>query len=80
MNRETMQARVLLLQQNVEIQSHQIESLATNLKVLQGHLAEAKHWLDQFGDVPVPEGVPSVEEIIDLEVEPSESLEPCEQE
>lgn len=48
MNIETLRARVVLLQQNVEIQSQQITSLVDNLKVLQGHLAESKHWLNQL--------------------------------
>ena len=58
MNRETLQARVVLLQNNVHIQSQQLESLADNLKVLRGHLAESQHWLDQLGDSPAPEGLP----------------------
>lgn len=48
MNRETLQARVVLLQQNVQIQAQQLESQADNLKILRGHLAEAQHWLNQF--------------------------------
>jgi hypothetical protein len=48
MNRETLQARVVLLQQNVQIQAQQLESQADNLKILRGHLAETQHWLNQF--------------------------------
>ena len=48
MNRETLQARVVLLQQNVQIQAQQLESQADNLKILRGHLSEAQHWLNQF--------------------------------
>lgn len=60
MNRETLQARVVLLQQNVQIQAQQLESQADNLKILRGHLAEAQHWLNQFdaGVVVEPEVLP----------------------
>jgi len=57
MNRETLQARVMLLQQNVQIQAQQLESQADNLKMLRGHLAEAQHWLNQFDAQVQSEGV-----------------------
>ena len=57
MNRETLQARVMLLQQNVQIQAQQLESQADNLKILRGHLAEAQHWLNQFDAQVQSEGV-----------------------
>lgn len=79
MNRETLQARVLLLQQNVEIQSQQVTSLVDNLKVLQGHLAESKHWLEQLGDEPTPDVLPPIDGE-PCEPVSSDNLEPCEQE
>lgn len=50
MNHATLQARVLILQQNIEIQTQQITSLSDNLKILHGHLGEAKHWLSLLGE------------------------------
>ncbi len=60
MNRETLAQRVILLQQNVQIQAQQLESQADNLKLLRGHLAEAQHWLDQCQE-PLP-GEPQTNE------------------
>ena len=80
MNRETLQARVVLLQQNVEIQSQQVKSLADNLTVLRGHLAEAQHWLNQCDEAPAPEPTPEPEALpVEGECEVLEA-EPCEQE
>ena len=53
MNRDELAKRVMLLQQNVEIQSMQLTAQADSLKVLRGHLAEAQHWLDKC-PIPVP--------------------------
>ena len=80
MNRETLAGRVMLLQQNVQIQAQQLESQADNLKMLRGHLAEAQHWLDQCQE-PAPDAppAPTNEEVIEPcseSVEPE--AEPCE--
>ncbi len=53
MTYEELAHRVMLLQQNVEIQTQQLTQQADSLKVLRGHLAEAQHWLDKC-PVPVP--------------------------
>lgn len=55
MNLETVSARVIFLQQQVNVHVEQIESLANNLKLLRGHLGEAQHWLNQLNaQEPVP--------------------------
>lgn len=56
MNLETVSARVIMLQQQVNVHVEQIESLANNLKILRGHLGEAQHWLNQLNaQQPAPE-------------------------
>ncbi len=50
MNIETLGARVVLLQQQVNLHVEQISAIGDNLKILRGHLAESQHWLSQLNE------------------------------